>query len=117
MHQSGKRLALLQPAFHWWIVEETENMQHDTLHFLIEVLCTDTVSRVSWKDSIVYLTFPDDKLSIVEVKNAADPEGLPTVGLDYLQVTSSVMKNTIAMQRLLPCIRSPGRIGLFEKNG
>lgn len=55
---------------------------------------------------------------LIEVKSADDPQGLVSVGLDYVLITEAgKMKKDAWEESLRPCLASPGRAGLAVING
>ncbi len=117
LFRSGKRDNALVPHFHAWVVAPNYNQARQPWHEILEFLPSEWIKETKQADGMIYLYGPSERAwGLIEVKSAHDPDGLQTVGLDYLWVSESQDISDAAFQKLIPTLRSPGRMGraLFE---
>ena len=113
----GKRDGALVPHFHAWVVAPNYNQARQPWHEILEFLPSEWIKDYSQSDGMITLYGPSERAwGLIEIKSAHDPDGLQTVGLDYLWVSESQDISDEAFLKLLPTLRSPGRMGraLFE---
>jgi len=113
------------PKFHAWTVVPTfpQARQAETeLERFIpdwakpEPTWNDTSRGYNRADHTFKLVYPNGH-GFWEVKSAHDPEGLQTVGLDYLHVQECQDITEAAFNKLLPTLRDPDRLGLSVWEG
>ena len=107
------------PPFHAWIVAPTFAQSRQVWNELIAFMPQQFVAPggIHQDDRIIYLVGSQKRQwGLLEVKSAHDPEGLQTAGLDFLWITEAQDVDDRAFEKLLPTLRSPGRMSyaIFE---
>jgi hypothetical protein len=101
------------PGFHSWVVCPNYPQGRQTWHELMQFLPKEFVSRTLQEDYILYLhgrNGINGDFGLVELKSSHEPDSLQTVGLDFLWVNEAQDVSDKAYEKLLPTLRSPGRM-------
>ena len=107
------------PPFHAWIVAPSFPQSRQVWNELISFMPQQFVAPggIHQDDRLIYLVGSQKRQwGLLEVKSAHDPDALQTAGLDFLWITESQDVSDRAFEKLLPTLRSPGRMsyGVFE---
>jgi len=102
------------PGFHAWIVcpamPQARQVWNELLSFIPPQFYEP--DDVHQEDRTIFLKPPskDRVYGLIEVKSAHNPEALQTAGLDFLWVQEAQDVQDAAFEKLLPTLRSPGRM-------
>ena len=107
------------PPFHAWIVAPSFTQSRQVWNELISFIPSQFIAPggIHQDDRLIYLVGSQKRQwGLLEVKSAHDPEGLQTAGVDFLWITESQDVKDAAFEKLLPTLRSPGRMSyaVFE---
>ena len=107
------------PPFHAWIVAPSFPQARQVWNELIAFLPQQFIAPggIHQDDKLIYLIgSKKSPWGLIEVKSAHDPDALQTAGLDFLWITEAQDIKDTAFEKLLPTLRSPGRMsyGVFE---
>jgi len=107
------------PPFHAWIVcpsfPQARQVWNELLSFTPQQFIAP--GGVRQDERLVFMKGSEVRpWGQIEVKSAHDPESLQTAGLDFLWVTEAQDVSDKAFEKLLPTLRSPGRLSyaIFE---
>lgn len=119
-----KRAEGLVPGFHSWIVVPNYPQGRQVWNELKALMPAKLIMHIDEDDRTITMAGPKSKHKddmsnncFIELKSAHDPDGLQTVGLDFLWVMEAQdVSDRAANEKLRPTLRSPGRYGyaLFE---
>lgn len=111
----------LVPPFHAWVVVPSFPQATQVWNEMLTFIPRDVIeggSKGILQDEmqIRLLGSPERPWGLIEVKSAHDPENLQTAGLDFLWVSEAQDVKERSFEKLLPTLRSPGRMGraVFE---
>jgi len=109
----------LVPPFHAWIVTPNFPQARQIWNELMAFFPRDFISPAGVKQDawLIHLKGNEKRAwGQIEVKSAHDPDSLQTAGLDFLWVSEAQDISDKAFEKLLPTLRSPGRLGygIFE---
>jgi hypothetical protein len=109
----------LVPPWHAWIVVPSTPQATQIWNELLSFIPKSWYNRsdVHMDDMSIKLQGNGNRAwGFIEVKSAYDPESLQSVGLDYLWVSEAADISNAAFYKLLPAMRSSGRMGraVFE---
>ena len=102
------------PPFHAWIVVPNYPQGRQTWNELMEFLPSEWLypGGIHQDEWVIHLKgVPGREWGQLELKSAHDPESLQTVGLDFLWISEAQDITDEAFEKLLPTLRSPGRLG------
>ena len=107
------------PPFHAWIVAPSFPQSRQVWNELIAFMPQQFIAPggIHQDDKLIYLVGSKKRQwGLLEVKSAHDPDALQTAGLDFLWITESQDVADRAFEKLLPTLRSPGRMSyaIFE---
>ena len=112
------------PAFHAWVVAPSQPQATQAWNEMKALVPTPLRRGPPREDDRqIILGHPDITVGkglrmdgLIEVKSAHLPESLQTVGLDFMWVTEAQDISDAAFEKLLPTLRSPGRMSkaVFE---
>lgn len=101
------------PPFHAWIVSPSYPQSRQVWNELVSFLPGQFIAPggIHQDEHMVYLLGSEErKWGMIEVKSAHDPDALQTAGLDFLWITEAQDIPDRAYEKLLPTLRSPGRM-------
>jgi hypothetical protein len=109
----------LVPPFHAWIVVPSFPQARQTWNELLSFIPKEVraVRGVHMEEMYIELKGSEYRpWGLIEVKSAANVEGLQTAGLDFLWVQEAQDIPDKAFEKVLPTLRSPNRMGyaVFE---
>lgn len=109
----------LVPPFHAWIVVPSFPQARQTWNELLSFIPKEVRTPRGVHVEEMYIEMRGSTVrpwGLIEVKSAANVEGLQTAGLDFLWVQEAQDVPDKAFEKLLPTLRSPGRMGyaVFE---
>ena len=105
------------PPFHAWIAVPSFPQSNQVWNELMSLIPPAFIYRTNQDDRTIYLRGSQVRpWGLLEVKSCHNPEALQTAGLDFLWVTESQDIANKAFEKLLPTLRSPGRMSraVFE---
>ena len=107
----------LIPPWHGWALSPTFPQSRQIWNEAMSLWPSALVHSVSQDERTIYLNGSDKRTyGILEFKSAHDPDSLQTVGLDFLWIQEAQDVSDQAFEKVLPTLRSPGRMGkgIFE---
>jgi hypothetical protein len=107
----------LIPPFHAWCVVPNMPQGNQTWNEIMSLLPKEFVSRIREDTHTIELAGTEGRpWGLFELKSAHDPDSLQTVGLDFLWIQEAQDVSDKAFEKLLPTLRSPGRMSraVFE---
>jgi hypothetical protein len=107
----------LIPPFHAWIVCPSFPQARQTWNELLTLIPSAFIDDIKHDERIIYLKGSSKRpWGMLELKSADNADALQTVGLDFLGVSESQDVSNEAFEKLVPTLRSPGRMqrGLYE---
>jgi hypothetical protein len=113
----------LVPPFHAWIVAPTDaqsnQLWNELVSFVPEELVNDYPMGIHQETKRIWLRGREKagQWGLIEVKTAYNFNALQTVGLDYLWVTEAQDVDERAFEKLLPTLRTPGRLSYAVYEG
>ena len=110
----------LVPPFHAWIVVPSFPQGRQPLNELLGLMDEKIIDEKKPAEWMVYLKGNDNwqnRSGLVEFKSAHDPDGLQSVGLDYLWTSESHDISQEAYEKLIPTITSPLRMAKSYHEG
>lgn len=111
------------PGWHAWIVcpsyPQARQVWNELQAFLAPLgIVWNGTQGFHQEEQFIYLNPPGDReFAMVEVKSAHNPDALQTAGLDFLWTTESQDISDRAFEKLLPTLRSPGRMSYAVYEG
>ena len=113
----------LVPQFHAWVVSPSQPQATQAWNELKALIPPALVRNISEDERSISLGHPAVVIGsghrpwgLIEVKSAHLPDSLQTVGLDVCWITEAQDVSDKAFEKVLPTLRSPGRMGrgIFE---
>lgn len=107
----------LIPPWHGWALSPTFPQSRQIWNEAMTLWPRSFVADISQDERTIYLKGTDNRpYGILEFKSAHDPDSLQTVGLDFLWIQEAQDVSNAAFEKVLPTLRSPGRMGrgVFE---
>jgi hypothetical protein len=113
----------LVPQFHAWVVAPSQPQATQAWNELKALIPKPLIKTISEDERSIALGHPRVKVGsglrpwgLIEVKSAHIPDSLQTVGLDVCWITEAQDVSDKAFEKVLPTLRSPGRLGkaIFE---
>jgi hypothetical protein len=108
------------PPFHAWVVVPNYPQGRQTWNEMVSLIPSEFIAPggIKQEDWIIYLRGSDVRpWGMIEMKSAHDPDALQTVGLDFLWTSESQDIPDAAFHKLLPTLRSPGRMSRHFSEG
>jgi hypothetical protein len=105
------------PPFHAWVVVPSMPQGRQTWNELLTFIPKEFVHSIQVEEKVIYLRGSEQRpWGLIELKSAFDVDSLQTVGLDFLWVVEAQDIPDSAFEKLLPTLRSPGRMSqaIFE---
>lgn len=100
------------PPFHAWIVCPSYPQSRQVWSELMAFWPSAFIQHIHQDDLTIDLRGSEGRpWGLIEIKSAHNPDALQTAGLDFLWVMESQDIQDRAFERLLPTLRSPGRLG------
>lgn len=115
-----RRNSSMIPPFHAWIIVPSFPQGRQIWHELQALLPPQIVHEIRQSDWMIWLKGNSNwggRPGLIEIKSAAEPDSLQTVGLDYLWFNEAQDIDTAAHEKVWPTLRSPGRLGLVLAEG
>ena len=121
--QEIKPLDGLVPQFHAWVVSPSQPQATQAWNELKALIPPPLIRSISEDERSISLGHPAVRIGsgyrpwgLIEVKSAHIPDSLQTVGLDVCWITEAQDVSDKAFEKVLPTLRSPGRMGkgIFE---
>jgi hypothetical protein len=104
----------LVPPWHGWIVVPSFPQARQTWNELLTLIPPTglaTPDQFHQNEMMVYLAGSEQRSwGFIEIKSGHDPENLQSVGLDFLWVNESQDISDRAFEKMLPTLRTPGRM-------
>jgi hypothetical protein len=113
----------LVPQFHAWVVSPSQPQATQAWNELKALIPPALIKNISEDERSISLGHPAVVIGsghrpwgLIEVKSAHIPDSLQTVGLDVCWITEAQDVSDKAFEKVLPTLRSPGRMGrgIFE---
>ena len=104
----------LTPPFHAWVVCPSYPQSRQTWNELLTFFPPELIQPggIHQDEQFIYLKGTNERAwGLLEVKSAAVPESLQTVGLDFLWIQEAQDVSDLAFEKLLPTLRSADRMG------
>mgnify|MGYP003671797043 CR=1 FL=1 len=113
----------LVPGFHAWIVcpsfPQARQVWNELQAFIgqLGIVFNGNAGFKQEEHYVELKPLGNRNYGLIEVKSAHNPDSLQTAGLDFLWVTESQDVSDRAFERLLPTLRSPGRMSYAVYEG